>query len=262
MFYQIEISTHCNFECFYCAGRDMKQAHMPWDRFVSILSRLPAGPHVVSLQGEGEPTGHPRFWDMVEAVRDRALVPYTITNGTHHDPERFNAAFQHVAVSLDTLDPEEAARIGRYKLHRVLANLDALTEAMGAARIRIMTVDYGQPLADLRAFVAARGYAHTIQPLQPKHDYARRYAARIASPEPVYTHRCGFLEQPVMRYYDIEGREYPCCFIKDANLHEPIRIMREKLARSEVPPACRGCLHILTPASRPRIIAERSLQHG
>ena len=156
MLYQIEITTHCNFECFYCAGRNMPQRNMEWDLFASIIGSIPPGPHVVSLQGEGEPTVHPRFWDMAETVRTRGLVPYTITNGSCAEPGKFAAAFPNVAVSIDTLDPVEAERIGRHKLNRVLENLDALTEQMGAKRILIMTVDYGQPLDKVRAFAATR----------------------------------------------------------------------------------------------------------
>ncbi len=255
MFYQIEVTTHCNFQCFYCAGRDMPQKHMDWALFGRLLAAIPPGRHEISLQGEGEPTTHPRFWDMVEAVRSRGCVPYTITNGSHVDVERFAAAFPRIGVSLDTLDPAEADRIGRYKLDRVLANLDALAARMGPHRIHIKTVDYGQALEPIATFVRARGYGdHAVQPLQVKDDYAQRYPGRLEAKPREYTHQCRFLAQPLRRYYDIEGREYPCCYIKDARLHEPIASLRAKLAAGEVPPACSGCREILTPDSQPRAL--------
>lgn len=253
MLFQIEVTTHCNFQCFYCAGRDMKQEHMPWERFLSILAGVPDGDHVVSLQGEGEPTSHPRFWDMVDAVSARRLRPFTITNGSQVDPDLFNGKFPSIGVSIDTLDPAEADRIGRYKLNRVLENVDALADAMGASRIHIMTVDYGQPLEDVRRYAAARGFGHSVTPLMPKEDYARRYAAQVELVEPQYTYRCRYLEQPLRRYYDIAAREYPCCYIKDARLHEPIEAMRAKMARRELPAACVACPEVLSDATPPRV---------
>ena len=116
MFFQFEVTTHCTFICFYCAGRDMPQKHMDWDIFERLLAGLPQGRHVVSLQGEGEPTLHPRFWDMAAAVRRCGYEPTTITNGYEIDVARMAAEMQTVAVSLDTLDEAEATRIGRLKL--------------------------------------------------------------------------------------------------------------------------------------------------
>ena len=207
---------------------------------------------MVSLQGEGEPTTHPQFWDMAELVRARGLTPFTITNGAQIDVERIAATFPRIGVSIDTLDAAEAERIGRHKLDRVLANLEALNARMGGKRIHIMTVNYGQPLAAVCKFARARGFSHSVQALQAKPDYAHRYPQLLDAPAPRYTHRCRYLERPLKRYYDIEGREYPCCFIKDARLHEPIEAMQAKMAAGEIPAACTGCREVLTPDSLPK----------
>lgn len=246
MFFQIEVTTHCTFVCFYCAGRDMPQRHMSWPVFEHILSRIPAGPQVVSLQGEGEPTLHPRFWDMVAAVRSRGFAPTTITNGYEIDAERMAAELPDVALSLDTLDEAEATRTGRLKLSRVLANLDRLLAAMGPGRMRIMTVDYGQDLAALRQYLRERRIdRHIVQPLQPKDDYARRYPERFPGSSSRYHHRCRFLREPLMRFYDIAGRELPCCFIKDTASFTSIDALAADLARGSVPASCAGCREIM-----------------
>ena len=246
MLFQFEISTHCTFTCFYCAGRKMPQKHMEWGLFEQLLAGLPKGPHIVSLQGEGEPTLHPRFWDMVSAVRRRGYVPTTITNGYEIDTVRMAAEMPNVAVSLDTLDEIEATRIGRLKLPRVLANLERLLVAMGPARIRNMTEDYGQDLSGLRAFLKGKHIdQHIVQPLQGKDDYARRYPERM----PVngqYHHQCRFLKAPVMRFYDIAGREMPCCFIKDPSAFTSIDALTAELARGLVPKSCSGCREIMS----------------
>jgi len=246
MFFQIEVTTHCTFVCFYCAGRDMPQRHMSWPVFEHILARIPAGPHVVSLQGEGEPTLHPRFWDMVSAVRSRGFAPTTITNGYEIDVERIAAEMPDLAVSLDTVDEAEATRIGRLKLPRVLANVQRLVAVMGPARIRIMTVDYGQDLTALRNFLKAQGIdQHIVQPLQRKDDYARRYPQQVPAAG-LYHHQCRFLRAPVMRFYDISGREMPCCYIKDASSYTSIAALAADLGRGVVPLSCAGCHEIMS----------------
>ena len=54
MFAQIEITTRCNFDCFYCAGRLMRQGDMPYETFTWLIDQHIAKygvPGVVSLQG-------------------------------------------------------------------------------------------------------------------------------------------------------------------------------------------------------------------
>lgn len=248
MLFQVEITTHCTFTCFYCAGREMPQRHMSWPVFEHIIAGIPAGPHAVSLQGEGEPTLHPRFWDMVAAVRVRGFAPTTITNGYEIDAERIARELPDVGVSLDTLDEAEATRIGRLKLPRVLANVERLLAAMDPARIRIMTVDYGQDLTALRAFLSERKLTrHNVQPLQSKDDYARRYPQQQPAARR-YHHQCRFLRTPVMRFYDISGRELPCCFIKDTSSFTSIAALSRDLDRGVVPPPCAGCREIMIAA--------------
>jgi len=108
---QIELTTRCNFDCFYCAGRDMPQVDMSFELFEQRLQEHIAKhgvPTEVSLQGEGEPTLHRDFFRMAERVRDIGSVPYTITNGTHKYPERFIGLFPRLGVSVDTMNEEEA----------------------------------------------------------------------------------------------------------------------------------------------------------
>lgn len=248
MLFQLEITTHCNFVCFYCAGRDMPQRHMEWSLFESILGRIPAGRHTVMLQGEGEPLTHPRFWDMVGAVRARGFKPHTITNGSHIDAERCAAELPRIAVSLDTVDPVEAERIGRLKLPRVLSNLERLAETMGPDRIVVRTVDYGQPLQALRAWLAERGLRnHRIQAIQAKDDYAYRYPGQPEPPPAAYHYRCRYIERPMVRFFDIRGRRFPCCFIKDAAKFVSTPDIRAKLAARQVPACCSGCREIMGP---------------
>jgi MoaA/NifB/PqqE/SkfB family radical SAM enzyme len=243
MFHQIEITTRCNFECFYCAGRSMPQRHMDWALFESILAGIPPG-STVSLQGEGEPFLHPRFRDMVAAIRAAGLVPYVITNATLiDDPAWVAACFPSLGVSLDTLDPELSRQTGRIDLPRVLDGLERLRQVLlPASRLILHTVDFGQPLEPVREYARAQGFKHLVQPLQPKDDYARYYASAAAWGPCSF--RCRYLEQPLMRFYNLDGVEMPCCFIKDTRQYHGAGALAAELAAGQVPAPCRGCREI------------------
>jgi len=245
-FIQIEITTKCNFECFYCAGRAMKQENMPWERFEQVLARLGAAPRVVSLQGEGEPTAHPEFWPMVDRLIELGHQPYTITNASLIDPGQAAAKFRSIGVSVDTLDEAEAQRIGRYKLPRVLERVQALVALMGAARVTVHTVDYGQDIEAVSGFVRTLGARHIVQPIQLKPDYTKHYGKK--PPVLFWRHQkqCRYLEQPLMRYFAVDGREAPCCYIKDMSAFESAQHLRASLAAGTVPGTCVGCREIAT----------------
>jgi MoaA/NifB/PqqE/SkfB family radical SAM enzyme len=209
--------------------------------FEAILGRLPPGRHVVSLQGEGEPLAHPDFWHMAERVARAGYVPYTITNGSLVDPARMAALFPTVGFSLDTLDAAEAERIGRRHLKRVLARFDALCRAMEPWRIVVHSVDIGQNLAPLRAFLAARGVAqHIVQPLQGKPDYRAGYPGwEVAA----IRRRgiCRHLVNPTGRYFTVAGLGLPCAYIKDTAAYRSDAQLRAEFMAGRVPAACAGC---------------------
>ena len=267
MYSQLEITTRCNYACFYCAGRDMPQQDMAWDTFTAIVDAIAQPCSTVSLQGEGEPSLHPQFWRMVAYVRSKGHQAYTILNGSRVDVARISSLFPQIGISLDTLDVAVATKIGRCNLPKVLANLEALCAAMGPERIVIMTVELGQPLKELRAWVQRRAFAsHVVQPLKTKADYARRYEKLLvrvpvlnglsgpAKSTPATIPRtCRFLHQDLMRYYTYSGLALPCCFIKDTEGIESIAGLRTMLAHGSVPEGCAGCeeLRPVAAASRP-----------
>ena len=241
MILQFEITTRCNFDCFYCAGRTMRQGDMSYDAFVGLLNAHIARsgvPALVSLQGEGEPTLHRDFLKMAELVRKAGSVPYTITNGTYKHPERLVGVFQRIGVSIDALDEAAASAIGRYNLRRVLAFVEQLTPHVEIVVHSVAHQVYTPPVV---AWCRAKGLRHVVQPLQGKPDYSRRYlpAQEVHAPERQF--KCVYLERPRMRYYSLDGVEMPCCFIKDTSTFEGIPNMIRHHERGTWPRSCIGC---------------------
>lgn len=243
MHIQIEITTICNYGCFYCAGRDMPQQHMSMELFKEIIRKLPENaPHRISLQGEGEPTLHPGFWDMVEMVTELGHVPYTITNGTRLNFHKVFRYFPRIGISIDTYDPAEAERIKRYNLAKVLRNVETLLETYDPWRIIIHTVDYGQDIQPLKDYLDRQGITkHVVQPLQIKDDYAGRYETLVSHLEKNISYRCGFVTAEVMKYYNLQGIEMPCCYIKNTEFFVSSEHIRKSLAKKVVPKVCQGC---------------------
>ena len=244
-FVQIEVTTVCNFGCFYCAGREMPQRHMELELFEEILANLPAARLTVSLQGEGEPTLHPSFWDMVEKVALSGKCPYTITNCSNIDISRAAALFPQIGVSLDTLEEGEAERIGRFGLSGVIRNLEQLAIVMGPRRIIVHSVDYGQPLEVLRNYIQSLGISrHVVQPIQPKADYSKRYPELAKLGSKRHHFRCRYIFHPSMRFFDVNGRMMPCCSIKDGRKYVSIEHIGTELSQHIIPDCCVGCREI------------------
>jgi MoaA/NifB/PqqE/SkfB family radical SAM enzyme len=106
------MTTRCNFGCFHCAGRQMRQGNMPYDTFTALLDQHIATygvPKVVSLQGEGEPTLDHDFLRMAEFVRDRGATPYTITNAYRIQTlGNFHVTLRGDTISLECHDSRKA----------------------------------------------------------------------------------------------------------------------------------------------------------
>jgi MoaA/NifB/PqqE/SkfB family radical SAM enzyme len=241
---QIELTTRCNFDCFYCAGRDMPQQDMSLAQYLSIIEshvKRYGVPHQISLQGEGEPTINKAFFEMAAHARRIGSEPFTITNGTYKYPEHFAESFTAIGVSIDTIDPKEAERIGRYNLPRVLEFVETAASHM---KVTVFTTVTTASVHDVAAWCRQRGLPHIAQPLQTKPDYQYRYPQHVVVHKPPRLYRCAFLDQDAMRYYAVDGTEMPCCFIKDTSRYVPVADLRQRLMMRQVPHSCKGCRYL------------------
>jgi MoaA/NifB/PqqE/SkfB family radical SAM enzyme len=241
MIAQFEVTTRCNFDCFYCAGRLMRQGDMTYEMFSELLNQHIAEygvPNIVSLQGEGEPTLHHDFFRMAKLVRELGSKPYTITNGTCKHPVNFVGLFDQVGVSVDSLDESAAKAIGRYNLPRVLEFVKALAADIKVVIHAVANAKHTPPIV---AWCKKNGYTHVVQPLQSKPDYTLRYMKYPQRPAPIARFSCSYLQQQKMRYYSLDGTVMPCCFIKDVSPYEGLDAMLEHQQAGTTPKCCMGC---------------------
>lgn len=55
---------------------------------------------------------------------------------------------------------------------------------------------------------------------------------------------CRYLARRLMRYFDVNGKELPCPFIKDTRDFPGADTTRQKMAMGGVPEVCEGCSEI------------------
>lgn len=227
----------------------MPQKDMLWETFESIVDAIPEKAVTVSLQGEGEPSLHPRFFDMARYVREKKHSPYTIINGSRIDTSLMNELFPRFGVSVDSLDVAYSNEIGRHNLEKVMMHIQELVQVIDPGRITIMTTDMGQPLHELRAWVLRMRFGqHIVQKLSTKDDYARRYTIPITSLTPKVSKialSCRFLEQRIARFYTWQGRELPCVFIKSQHEYVNVVSLRQSLGQGHISSCCSGCSHLV-----------------
>jgi len=240
---QLELTTICNLNCFYCAGRQMPQRHMAFETFTQIIDALPPQLAQVSLQGEGEPTLHPDFKRMTRYCIDHNREPYTITN--FHSSAIIERSgildYPTFGVSLDSLDDAILQKIGRSVHTR--ANIE---KYITDQRVEIYTVSFGQDIRPVARWCQQRGFRHLVQPLQTKPDYVATYQIKgfrqVAYNDVPHQLSCPHMHT-YSPYFTVTGEERPCCYIKTPQC-APRKEMQDKMRKGIVPPECQGC-HLL-----------------
>lgn len=241
---QIEVTTRCNFKCFYCAGRKMEQKDMSHEQFLKIMTghfkKYGGITSQVSLQGEGEPTLNPDLFKMAASLKMLGIKVSTITNGSYKHPEEFIGCFDEVGVSIDSLDDAKAAAIGRFNIARTLSFIDAIRTKIP---VTIFTIDRKDgEIETIKEYCKAKNLKLMVQPLQHKEDYRVNYIDII--PEPKRVHKkpftCLVAQGRHYRFYNIDGVEMPCPFIKDISKFPGIDEVYDAVGK-DTPACCEGC---------------------
>lgn len=131
----IELTDYCNLDCEMCYRKTWTQSvgHMTNERLSGLLNQIKQQPMLeeIVLGGIGEPTCHPRFYEVLEAL---AAYPLTVTtNGT-------------------TLSPEMARQLAKYA-KRIVVSIDGTAKQFQAIR----GYDYERLIGQLSALQSVRG---------------------------------------------------------------------------------------------------------
>lgn len=158
----VSLGNYCNHKCLWCTAYEAqleRAAMMDPDRLIDWLGRArERGLRAVGYVGNGEPTAHPRFGEIVRRVHALELEQGMFSNGLLID--RFEddilAAFTYVRISLDAGSPRMHARmhvVGENQYERILGNVRRLVQrrAGGRPAIGIQFATHHENVADLAA---------------------------------------------------------------------------------------------------------------
>lgn len=211
--------------------------------FEKILASIPPG-SPVSLQGEGEPLLWPHFEDVLQRYGDRYQFE-TITNGTI---KKDLSKLRRLGISIDSLNEKVSQHNGRTNLDKVMGNTLVYRHTL-SCKIRILTVDYGQNLTDLKQWCQFFGLDHIVQSVQPKADYVKVYGDRMPikvipiKKAPQYKCGAGFVGKPM--YWNVDGLSLPCCFTKDLEEFHDCANVYKRMRIGITPASCNGCQHLI-----------------
>lgn len=127
----LEPTTLCNFDCWYCVGRQMKQEHLTYESFVKVLDGAPSIKRL-QLVGEGEPLLNKRLFDMVAYAKARGIRVSIGTNGSIFTrsvvKKLCDSGLDWLQVSIDSSDPVRFAetRVGG-DLEQIWDGIERLT---------------------------------------------------------------------------------------------------------------------------------------
>jgi uncharacterized radical SAM superfamily Fe-S cluster-containing enzyme len=179
----VEISDHCNLRCptCYAASGPERLTHRSLAEVIAMLDAIVASEgeaDVVQLSG-GEPTLHPKFFDILDAAKARPIKHLMVnTNGLRIAQD---AAFAERLVSyapglevylqFDSLRREALMDLRGADLRRPHEEALARLEALGLSTTLVMTVkrgvnddEIGDVIRHGQSFACVRGV--TLQPIQ------------------------------------------------------------------------------------------------
>ena len=186
---QIEPVGQCNLRCTMCPinyREDQplfgKSKMMNFELYCQIVDQLP-NIKTLHLQGLGEPTLHPRFFDMVSYAVNKGIRVTTNTNLTLLNPARAELAVTsgldtlHFSIDGTTAKTYEFIRINAH-FDKVMANLQNLVETKqrmksATPHLHLVMVIMQQNLAELPDLVRlAKQYgAEEVFAQQLSHDF-------------------------------------------------------------------------------------------
>jgi len=189
----LEPTTLCNFNCWYCIGRHMKQGELAFDDYIAVLDNFPSL-KMVALVGEGEPLMHKRFFDMVRVAKERGVRVSTISNGSAFSQSVIKkiceSGLDYVSISIDSIDPATFAQ-SRVDgdLNKVWAGIERLAKYRDANGFKYPAIGLKgtlfthtrdeMPLIMAEAKRRGVDVVESFQPLNPKKSYVDFYPTEM-----------------------------------------------------------------------------------
>jgi len=185
----IEPTTRCNFNCWYCIVRHMKQDDIKLENFAAMLDNFPKL-KTIALVGEGEPLMHKQFFTMAKMAKERQIRVIIISNGSTFSKsvikQLCESEVAYVAISIDSFDPSTFASSrldgDLNKVWRGIHKLREYRDAHGyrfpkiALKGTLFSHTLGQ-LPDIVEVAKKNGVEifESFQPLNPMKSYVRIY---------------------------------------------------------------------------------------
>ena len=139
---RLQLTSYCNMNCVMCpcANNLHPKTNMTMECLEKVVSICSGKIKTVGLSYLGEPTLHPRFWDIIDYMASNADWDIGLqTNGTTMNEtfikKLLDSPIESVSVSLDTLDVENSQhyRPGS-PYERILNNIYNLLETKNRVR--------------------------------------------------------------------------------------------------------------------------------
>lgn len=138
----LEATSNCNLDCRFCIPRAERATFrtpphfLPFGVYATVLDSIArAGMSVrwMYFSGRGEPTLHPRLWEMVALAKKRLGTDFLVnTNGNaRYDDAIVDSGLDKIKIAIDGVDQQAYAH---YRRGGRLDNLLALTRGIAARR--------------------------------------------------------------------------------------------------------------------------------
>lgn len=188
-FLNLEPTTRCNFSCWYCVGRHMKQEDIHIDGFRAALENFPQL-RTLALVGEGEPLMHKQFFEMASLARERGIRVMIVSNGSTLSASIVRKLCEHevayVAISIDSINAAQfsSSRVNG-RLQQVLRGITRLRKFRDANGYRFPKIGLKGTLFESTEGelpeIAEKARAHGVevfesfQPLNAMESYVKIY---------------------------------------------------------------------------------------
>lgn len=138
----LEATSNCNLDCRFCIPRAERASfrtpphflpHKVYEAVVGSIARAGLGVRWMYFSGRGEPTLHPRLWDMVALAKNRLGTDFLVnTNGNaSYDDAIVDSGLDKIKIAIDGVDQQTYVR---YRRGGRLETILKLTRAIAARR--------------------------------------------------------------------------------------------------------------------------------